>query len=220
MNLALREHDKATRSLAKQLEDQGYAVIIEPSPEQIPFTLGGYIPDLLATKTNDNLVIEIKPRNTPELVSRYREVADMIQTHSTWRFLIKTFDEAGEKTGTSVSHMSTVDEIRQYYDKIKKICAISPELAMPYLWNTLITLLRHKASDVLTEPAELSDRGLINQLYTLGMLSAEQYTTLIHWYKLRNHALHELEFSTNPEEVNSMSIFIDTLLLESSASLE
>ena len=83
MNLALREHDKATRSLAKQLEDEGYAVIIEPSPEQMPFTLGGYIPDLLATKKNDNLVIEIKPRNTPNLVSRYREVADMIQTHST-----------------------------------------------------------------------------------------------------------------------------------------
>jgi len=212
MNIALREHEKAVRIVAKELEDDGYTVIFEPSPEKIPFSLGSYIPDLLATKNNDNLIIEIKTRDTPSIVNRYREVIEIVQTHPYWKFLIKTFAETTEKTKTSLAQVTGLENIHQYFDKVKKICSVSPELAIPYLWNTIIALLRHKAVDVQIEYSELTDRSLINQLYTLGQISAEQYATLIKWNVLRNYAMHDLEFSAKPEDVCAMLAFIDKLL--------
>ncbi|EDN67721.1 hypothetical protein BGP_4960 [Beggiatoa sp. PS] len=89
MNIALREHEKAARIVAKELEDDGYTVIFEPSPEQIPFSLDTYIPDLLATKNNDNLIIEIKTRDIPNIMNRYRKVIEIIQTHPDWKFFNK-----------------------------------------------------------------------------------------------------------------------------------
>jgi Holliday junction resolvase len=213
MNIALREHEKAARIVAKELEDDGYAVLFKPSPEQIPFSLGSYIPDLLATKNNDNLIIEIKTRDKPSIdrLNRYRKVAEIIQTHPDWKFLIKTLAETTEKSKTSLAQVISLEEIHQYLDKVKKIGLISPEFAIPYLWNTIIALLRHQAVDVHIEYSELTDRSLINQLYTLGQISAEQHATLLKWDVLRNHAAHDLEFSVKPEENSAMLAFIDKL---------
>jgi len=211
MNIALREHEKAARIVAKELEDDGYTVIFEPSPEQIPFSLDTYIPDLLATKNNDNLIIEIKTRDIPNIMNRYRKVIEIIQTHPDWKFLIKTFAETTEKTKTSLAQVS-IEDIHKYLEKVKKIYSVSPELAIPYLWNTIIAFLRHKAVDVQVEYSELTDRSLINQLYTLGKISAEQHATLLKWNVLRNHAAHDLEFSVKPEDVSAMLAFINKLL--------
>ncbi len=46
--------------IAKKLSNEGYDVIIPNSPSDLPFDLEGYCPDLIATKNNQGLIIEIK----------------------------------------------------------------------------------------------------------------------------------------------------------------
>ncbi len=215
MNIALREHEKVVRIVAKELEDDGYAVVFAPSPDQLSFSLGGYAPSLLATKAGDNLIVEVKRRQIPDIAKRYRKVADIIQDHPGWRFLIKTFANTAGRTKASLIQLTKLEEIHKYIIKYEAIFSSgNPELAIPYLWNAIIALLRHQASGVQIEFSELTDRSLVNQLYTLGKISAEQHATLLKWSELRNQAVHDLEFSAEPEDVSAMLAFANELVAE------
>lgn len=215
MNIALREHEKIARIVAKELENEGYAVVFEPSPNQLPFSLEDYTPDLLATKTGENLIVEVKPRRTPDIVKRYRKVAEIVQTHPGWRFLIKTFADTTWKTEALPVELTSLQEIRQYIAKAESTFSSENfDLAIPYLWNAIIALLRHKAARVQIDFSELSDRSLINQLYTFGKISAEQRIMLLKWSELRNRAVHDLKFSAEQEDVSAISAFANELVAE------
>ena len=56
------EHERA-KLLAKELEDQGYSVILEPDPSQIPFNIMNYRPDLIAMDAAGNLIVEVRTRS-------------------------------------------------------------------------------------------------------------------------------------------------------------
>lgn len=215
MNIAFREHESAARIIAKELEDNGYAVFLEPAPEQIPFSLGGYRPDLLATKDNDNLIIEIKSKKSAKILERYRKVADIIQAHPGWKFLVKTFADAPRIEETAAPSVSDIKTIAKHLEKAERAASSdAPELAIPYLWNIIISLLRNKAIDTAPKFSELPDRSLINQLYSLGELSVEQYEALRKWQELRNQAIHNLEFSVDSKEVKAMLAFGQRLFSE------
>lgn len=214
MSLAFREHEQAVRMLAKELEDDGYTVVMEPSPDRLPFALeGGYVPDLLATKADENLLVEVKSRRTSDVMQRYRNVVNTVKAHPGWRFLIKTFADAALIREKSSLSLTDLEEIRRYFAKAQGVVSSGhPELAIPYFWNAIVALLRHKAARAGIAFSELSDRSLVNQLYTLGELSAEQHAALMGWHTLRNRAVHELGFSVAAEDVAAMSGFAEALL--------
>ncbi len=206
MNSTLREHERLVRIVAKQLEDEGYAVVQEPSPQQLPFSLGGYIPDLLATKSDDKLMVEIKLRGRSDQPERYRKVIDIVQAHPGWRFLIKTYADTPERDQLPGATTMNLDAIEAYLARAEKVASTAgAELAVPYLWNTLMALLRHKLSDPDLQRTGLSDRSLINQLYTLGELSFAEYERLVEWNGLRNRAVHDVGFSVATDEVAAMT---------------
>jgi hypothetical protein len=215
MNIALREHDKMARIVAKELEQDGYAVLIEPTPDQLPFSLEGYNPDLVATKTDDNLIVEINRRQQPPraVLDRYRRVADIVRAHRGWKFLIKTVSAQDREAQAPESSPSDIATIQQYLHKTRNIVSLgSAELATPYLWNAIVALLRHKDDGAAAPRSGLSDRSLINRLYTLGELSSEEYETLRRWEELRNRAVHDLGFIADTEEVVEMLSFAERLL--------
>ena len=215
MNFVLREHEQAIRMLAKALEDDGYAVVVKPSPDKLPFTLEGYTPDLLATRADDNLIVEVKSRRTPDVVQRYRRVADTVKAHPGWRFLIKTLADTPSVRDTSTTPVTDLDEIRPYLARARRVITSgSPELAIPYLWNAIVALLRHKAAGAGIEFSELSDRSLVNRLYTLGELSAEQRAALTRWQKLRDRAVHDLGFAAATADIDAMWAFAGALLAD------
>lgn len=215
MNLAFREHERAARIIAKELEDEGYAVFVEPTPDQIPFSLEGYAPDLLATKADDNMIIEIKSRRSPELLERYRKVIDIIQAHPGWKFFVRTISDASGMEEVAATGVPDMEVINRYLEKAKKVASSgAPELAVPYLWNVMIAMLRNKAVMVAPEVHELPDRSLVNQLYSLGEISTEQHESLRKWYELRNKAVHDLDFAADSKEVEAMLVFAQMLFSE------
>jgi len=215
MNLAFREHENTARIIAKELEGNGYAVFFEPTPDLIPFSLEGYVPDLLATKADDNLIIEIKSRKSPEMFERYRKVIDIIQAHPGWKFLVKTFSDTPQAGETTAYNAPDTRIINDYLEKARMVASSgAPELAVPYLWNVIVALLRHKAVAISPKYSELPDHSLINQMYSLGELSAEQYEALRKWQKFRNQAVHTLDFSLDFSEVEAMFAFSEMLFSE------
>jgi hypothetical protein len=49
-------YDEKVKSLADKYVSEGFQVLIEPTMDQLPFDLGNYQPDIIATK--DNRLVE------------------------------------------------------------------------------------------------------------------------------------------------------------------
>lgn len=179
--------------LAKELESAGYVVVTAPTSDDVPFSLGGYIPDLVATKPDDKLIIEIKRPSPPGQVQPFRNVVEAVEAHPGWRFLIQTITDVREPDLMPTRTLTDVATIEGYLRKASRIMAMgAPELSFPYIWNAIVGLLRVQASREGIPHAELSDRSLINQLYTLGVISHPDLELLLQWSQLRNEAIHSM----------------------------
>ncbi len=217
MNTAVYEHDKLARIVAKELGQEGYAVVFEPAADRLPFSLEGYSPDLLATKADDNVIVEInrRQRKPPEVLKRYRRVVDIVQAHPGWRFLVKTCSDSTRDDRITDAGLSDFEAIEAYFRKAQGVMdSASPEFAIPHLWNAIIALLRRKGRTALPQSSVLTDRSLINQLYTLGEVSSEDYEVLRRWEVLRDHAVHDLGFVDDGGEVSAMLSFARRLLAD------
>lgn len=65
------QHDKKIADIAKKLQDQGYEVQADVSGFAQPDTIGGYRPDINATKGSKRRIIEVE---TPDSVNSSRDV--------------------------------------------------------------------------------------------------------------------------------------------------
>jgi REase_AHJR-like len=90
-------HEQRVRSTAQELLDNGYKVSIDPLISDLPFELGGYRPDLIATKDTEGIVLEIKTSLNRLSVDRFQDIAERVATHHGWRFLLVTLDDTSEK---------------------------------------------------------------------------------------------------------------------------
>ena len=73
------DFEKELQRVAKQYEDEGYAVTIRPDADKLPPFAKGFAVDLLATRARENVLVSVK-RDRAELeadpkVSRQAEVA-------------------------------------------------------------------------------------------------------------------------------------------------
>lgn len=210
-----REHDKAATQIAKELEDEGYAVILEPSGDVLPFPLAGYTPDIIATKSDDHLIVEIKTREAASSDTKYRKMLDIVEKHPGWRFLIKSVKDAGSQPDHQPRQPVSAAKIEDYLKKVETAVASGAgEIAIPLYWNVIAALLRHKAAKEGVSAEELSDRSLVNKLYTLGVISSSDYENLTRWHELRNAAVHNIEFVPQAGTTEALRAYVRSLINE------
>ncbi len=62
----LYKHDKAVLGSAKWYESRGYKVYADLSNYKKPKKIGGYIPDLIAIKGKEEIIVEVETKGTNE----------------------------------------------------------------------------------------------------------------------------------------------------------
>jgi hypothetical protein len=213
MNIAASS--QAERLIGKRYEENGYAVTYGPQRGWIPFDLGSYTPDILAVRGNENLLIEVKSKRSPVDIDRYRLVDEEVQRHPGWRFLIVTAPDPELVTPQSSWPDDNVsaEKIERVLQQIDKIRAVSdlPALVLPQLWTAYIAALR------LISPAQhnelpLSDLSFLNQAYSTGLISYEEYESAKTLMKLRNLAAHSLDSAATEADVNILRGMVESAL--------
>jgi len=213
MNQSHRQHERIASQVAKALEEDGYSVVLSPASHSISFSLEGYEPDLLATKGDEHLIVEIKTQESPEQLQRYRRVIDIVQRHPGWRFVIKTIPSTESDREESAPDPVGLEAIENYLKRAATLMEThSKEFAIPYLWNAIVALLRLRGAKAGEPVSDLTDRSLINRLYTLGEISSDEYEQLKRWLQLRNSAIHEINFNSNPETVSAFNSYAFDML--------
>lgn len=214
-------HDEKVESLIKKYRDEGFTVTKEPQPNEIPFDLDNYQPDILATKNENEtgligLIIEVKTSISPVSVERLQSVAEKISRHPGWRFLLVTLEdiEAESLPGTS-EELPSWEEIIDHFSQVSKLIENNNiEPAFLFLWSVFEGALRKRAVDVSIPVERLPAIRLLRTMYSLGELSISEFDIIQAYFERRNRLAHGYIQKLDSEVLHTFVILVVKLLGE------
>jgi hypothetical protein len=177
-------------SIAKRYTELGFTVTVEPSLDLIPFDLGGYRPDMLATKQPDqNYIIEVKGSSQRISVDRFKEISEVVKAHPGWRFLLVTGDDE-----ISIGEEAMLLQSEQIKNGVKKAKSLIGEgffdAAFLFLWSLLEGMMRRQSIQKAIPIERLGGMSMINHLYSQGEMTREQFHECKDLLSIRNRVAH------------------------------
>ncbi len=202
--------DKTLNSLANQYRKNGFEVIVEPSHEDMPFRLDNYRPDLLASRQNLNLMIEIKNSLKRVSMEHLQAVSEKVSAHQDWRLILVTLDDVQEeKLPGTESNYPNWDEIDRQADKASELIeTVGLSAALVYVWTLVEATLRRYAFETSVPVERLPLPRIVKHLYSIGVLSMDKQETLISLQNIRNQAAHGLNIEISREKLEQLVRFI------------
>lgn len=189
--------------IAKQYEADGYTVIRNPRQELIPFDLEGYIPDILATRGDENILIEVKTSRARVNTEKLFKISKIVQSYPGWKFSVVTVNEDDISEFKDPCSALDISKILQTLDLIEqnlKNSGISLFL-IPQIWVCYISILSMFLMDEEVETSGLSDLSILNSAYSEGFIDYEELACSRDFLNLRNFVCHNLACDINKKEV-------------------
>ncbi len=207
------QHDARIREIAERLRREGYDVILEPRPADLPFDLGGYKPDLLARRDQDGLVLEVKVRASRLSFDTLRSVAEEVKRHPGWRFLLVTSDDISDNDLLVNEHYrDTWTEIASRVEHARSLLAQGDqEAAYMLTWIAFERMLRLQATRINLPIERLSPSIVIRQLYSVGELTIEQFDIALACQDVRNRVVHGLPSADLPAAFDRLAVLVREL---------
>ncbi len=220
LSKAEKEHKIHADELAEQYRREGYNVIVEPGPTDLPFELGRYRPDLLVRKEQGGFLVEVKTRADRLSVDQLSSVADEVKKHPGWRFLLVTGqDVASEGLPGKEDEAASWDDISNRIHHAQRLEQTGDnEAAFLILWIALEQLLRIHARQAAIPVERLSPSIMIRQLYSLGELSFQQFDVALECQRTRNRLVHGFPAGDLVSSTYQLAALVSELLAEWSAS--
>lgn len=193
-------HEGAVLSLASRYRKEGYDVVVEPGPDELPPALRAFRPDLLARRGSEGVIAEIKRR--PASRDRWAEVERMAEAARSlpgWRFELMLIDDPAEGPQAAGRDWSA-DEIRRALADAEEL--IDRDQAAPALLLLFAALGPQLRAVAAAEKVFVPGHGvsaLISNLTTEGVLSRKDYVTLIDGLRVRNAIAHGLTPESMPD---------------------
>lgn len=214
MNTAQTEHDTLLLNLAKKYRDNNYEVEIEPSSNHVPFDLNGYRPDMIATKGDAKLIIEVKQKIQRVSIERLQEIAQLISRHEGWRFIVVTPDDIENNYLPDDGNVCpTWEELSKQANKIPVIIeSIGNAASLVYIWGLIEAVLRRYAIDLSIPIERLPFTRIAKHLYSIGELSVDELNLLLTTQVARNKAAHGYHVEITRDELNHSVDFINGML--------
>jgi hypothetical protein len=180
-----------TRRIAEELERNGFEVTLEPSPNSVPFNLGGYQPDIVAKKSDVGLIIEVKRSERDTSLDRYAEVAARVREHPGWRFLLVPADRFKEIRSIATLALPDWPDLIQAAEAANELVERRMyQAAFLTVWSALEGLLRRVSEEQAIPAGALSPASLLKHLFSFGVLSRRQFAALEELLQIRNATVH------------------------------
>lgn len=191
-SFAKTAHDEKVDSLVSTYTQQGFTVVKEPSTDDLPFDLGGYRPDLVATKGDIGLIIEVKPNVSRVSVDRFQVLAQEISKHPGWRFLLVTLEDVDASTNqTGSGELPAWAQISKKLQQAQSLIAEGAlEPALLYLWSIFEAALRKRAIAQNIPVERLPASSLLKHMYSQGEVSVNDIDFFREFMDRRNRIAH------------------------------
>jgi hypothetical protein len=200
--------------IAQKYRQDGYAVVREPKPDEMPFDLGIYRPDLLVKKSDkEGYIIEFKKSVNRIPVDHYREIAETVSQHNGWRFLLITDEDAVQANQNKKEDLLSWAQIVRRKEQGERLLTLGEvEGAFSSLWGALEALLRNQAERLSIPIERFPTLSLIKHLYSQGELSIEQYDTAMALFSVRNQFVHGYQTPGLPDATQQLAELVHELL--------
>lgn len=181
------------QQVAERYREQGYQVILNPTPDDLPSFAKDFKVEILASRPDGNVLASAKA-NTKEFesdknLSRYAEI---IQNHQGWRYDVFVLGPAASIPPTrDIADASEVE--------IERTLAAADHLsqagfvpqAVLTSWAAFESAMRHR----LRSSGEKADwgaspRSMLNELVSSGILTQGEFRHLEELSRLRNIIVH------------------------------
>jgi hypothetical protein len=177
--------------LAAKYERDGFEVLVEPDPRAVPFELGGYRPDVLASRGSEHHIVAVRDLGTRLSVDRFQNLAEEIGRHEGWHFILVTSDDLNPGSFPAKSPLLSWEQLRERWKIAARLVETGPsEAALVYLWALFEGMLRLQAHRIALPVERFPTEGLIKHMYSHGELSMRQYEWAMEMLDLRNDVAH------------------------------
>jgi hypothetical protein len=206
---------RAERMLADRYEQLGYVVTLEPPQSSIPFSVGSLRPNILATKGDENLLIDVKTAGARTDAESYLRLDQEVQRHRGWRLLLATVSD--EEIQDSDSTFSGPAPIKSIQTRLRSMDTLIDDhrlsgLVLAGLWTAYVAALRIVISTDEVKIPDYTDLSLLNKTYSEGVISIDEYENARRLLGLRNKAIHSLESAVTPKDCKLLRALVTTLV--------
>jgi hypothetical protein len=196
--------------IAAAYRTEGYDVKVQPRAADLPEFLAGFEPDLIAAGKEGTVVVEVKTREDLARTSVATGLEAALENRPGWRFEL-IIEGGGMENHQPLSTTQIRSLLEEATDLEQQKHAIA---ALLVLWSATEGALRLLAHRENVELESSAPAYLITRLYTLGLLSREQYQTLDGAMRLRSQAAHGFQVSVGPENLSPIASVLNGLLSE------
>lgn len=189
-------HSRKIRELARDYTAKGYQVVVEPGELDTPVFLArlGYHPDLIATRDDERLIIEVT--TSPEISRRkvLNRVAEVVDEKPDWELvLVLSNPKKAEPDDDSDIDLAWVRDLID-----EAACLIESHEGTPgsriapllVAWASLEAAIRLSLATQYRGSSWSGRSSLIREAATLGLVSRDDVDFLEATFRQRNRAAH------------------------------
>lgn len=207
-------HDTSVSKIAEKYRQEGYTVLVDPEPEDIPFNLGTYRPNLIAKKNEaEGYIIEFNAAGRQPSIDRLKEIAEIVSKNTGWRFLLINEEDALLKDNGKELNLLSWEQIFSIKIQSERLMSSGEnEAAFLLLWGIFEAILRRRAEEVTIPIERFPTVSLIKHMYSQGELSIEEYDRAMLLLSVRNRFIHGFEAPQINESVSELLALVNELI--------
>ena len=207
-------HDKSVSKIAEKYRQAGYTVLVDPEPEDIPFDLGTYRPNLIVKKNEaEGYIIEFNGSGRQTSIDRLKEIAEIVSENTGWRFLLITEEDALLKDNSYEVNLLSWQQIFSRKSQSERLISLGEnEGAFLLLWVIIEALLRRRAEEVSIPIEKFPTLSLIKHIYSQGELSIQEYDRAMLLLSVRNRFIHGFQTPEINESVSELLALVNELI--------
>ena len=191
MEKTLSREQERLLLVANELRTQGYQVIMQPTPDQLPDFLRQYNPDMIAQKGQEKIVVEVKSRRSLSQTPGIRDMARLLQDREDWKFELIMVGGDTEPIITLTAQSLNETGISNELDRAKQLLDTGfSDAALLLAWSAAEAALRLLAEREGLNLQNGSSLQLIKSLVTEGVISRADYELLVDVMRIRNTVAH------------------------------
>jgi uncharacterized protein YutE (UPF0331/DUF86 family) len=207
---------KRLQGIAREYREKGYQVLLHPDETDLPSFLSCFQPDMIALGDKEKVVVEVKSKSTLSKADYLTALANAVNAQSGWRFELVVTNPASPSVVEESAEILTQSEIQARIGSAHQLLSSNQEDAATILaWSAVEAVLRLivKRQGIAIGRQPLL---LIKELYSLGILSREDYELLQEGMRFRNLIVHGFQSTEPTSELVRELIRIAEKLLTSS----
>jgi hypothetical protein len=196
---------------------EGYTVKVRPEMGEVPVFLEGYIPDLIARKGGEGVVVAVKPMPPTESDDKRAEFfARKVQQQPGWRFDLHLASPRREVV--DAAFQPSLDDIRRELDVTRRLASEGdPRAALIYGWGLLEAVAR---LSVLGESPDEARRyrpaSVVSSLEAEGLIGEQDAARLMEVAAQRNLVVHGFtKTRVAPADVEFLLNIVETIIARS-----